>query len=81
MEAMLIAIYRYFDDKRIIESKETEMKRLHLHVSVPAIEPAIAFYTTMLNAAPVVVKEDYAKWMLDDPLVNLAISSRARSRW
>lgn len=55
------------------------MKRLHLHVSVPAIEPAIAFYSTMFNAAPVVVKDDYAKWMLDDPFVNLAISSRARA--
>ena len=55
------------------------MKRLHLHVSVPEIEPAIAFYSTMFNAAPVVVKDDYAKWMLDDPFVNLAISSRARA--
>lgn len=55
------------------------MKRLHLHGSVPVIEPAIAFYSTMLNAAPVVVKDDYAKWMLDDSLVNLAILSRARA--
>jgi hypothetical protein len=55
------------------------MKRLHLHVSVPEIEPAIAFYSTMLNAAPIVVKDDYAKWMLDDPFVNIAISSRARA--
>lgn len=55
------------------------MKRLHLHVSVPEIEPAIAFYSTLLNAQPVVVKEDYAKWMLEDPRVNLAISSRARA--
>lgn len=55
------------------------MKRLHLHVSVPNVEQSIAFYSTMLNAAPVVVKDDYAKWMLDDPLVNLAISSRARA--
>ena len=55
------------------------MKRLHLHVSVPEIEPAIAFYTTLFNASPTVVKGDYAKWMLDDPRVNLAISSRARA--
>ena len=54
------------------------MKRLHLHVSVPEIEPAIAFYTTLFNAAPAVVKDDYARWMLEDPRVNLAISSRAR---
>jgi uncharacterized glyoxalase superfamily protein PhnB len=55
------------------------MKRLHLHVSVPNAEQSIAFYSTMFNATPVVVKDDYAKWMLDDPLVNLAISSRARA--
>ncbi len=55
------------------------MKRLHLHVSVPEIEPAIAFYTTLFNASPTVVKGDYAKWMLDDPRVNLAISSRTRA--
>lgn len=55
------------------------MKRLHMHVSVPDIEQAIAFYSTLFDAAPVVVKDDYAKWMLDDPRVNLAISSRARA--
>lgn len=55
------------------------MKRLHLHISVPAIEEAISFYNTLFDATPSVVKEDYAKWMLDDPCVNLAISSRARA--
>ena len=55
------------------------MKRMHLHVSVPDIQPAIAFYSTLFDAAPSVVKDDYAKWMLDDPRVNLAISSRARA--
>lgn len=54
------------------------MKRLHLHVSVPDIDQAIAFYSTLFNAQPSVTKDDYAKWMLDDPRVNLAISSRAR---
>lgn len=54
------------------------MKRLHLHVSVPKLEPAIAFYSTLFDAPPSVVKDDYAKWMLEDPRVNLAISSRAR---
>jgi hypothetical protein len=54
------------------------MKRLHLHISVPAIEEAVAFYSTLFDAPPCVVKDDYAKWMLDDPRVNLAISSRAR---
>lgn len=54
------------------------MKRLHMHVSVPDIEQAVAFYNALFDAKPVVVKDDYAKWMLDDPCVNLAISSRAR---
>lgn len=55
------------------------MKRLHLHVSVPDLEPAIGFYTALFDAPPSVVKQDYAKWMLEDPHVNLAISSRARA--
>jgi len=55
------------------------MKRLHLHVSVPDLDRAIAFYSVLFDAAPVVTKPDYAKWMLDDPRVNLAISSRARA--
>jgi len=55
------------------------MKRLHLHVSVPDIDQAIAFYSVLFDAAPSVVKTDYAKWMLEDPRVNLAISSRARA--
>ena len=54
------------------------MKRLHMHVSVPDIEQAIAFYSSLFGAAPVVVKDDYAKWMVEDPCVNLAISSRSR---
>jgi catechol 2,3-dioxygenase-like lactoylglutathione lyase family enzyme len=52
------------------------MKRLHLHVSVPDIAQSIAFYETLFGAAPTVVKDDYAKWMLDDPRVNFAISKR-----
>lgn len=55
------------------------MKRLHLHVSVPDIDQAVAFYSTLFDAAPTVTKPDYAKWMLEDPRVNLAISSRARA--
>lgn len=55
------------------------MKRLHLHVSVPNIEQAISFYSTLFGTAPSVVKDDYARWMLEDPRVNLAISSRAHA--
>ena len=52
------------------------MKRLHLHMSVPDLAQSIQFYETLFGAPPSVVKEDYAKWMLDDPRVNLAISQR-----
>jgi catechol 2,3-dioxygenase-like lactoylglutathione lyase family enzyme len=55
------------------------MKRLHLHVSVPELDRAIAFYNTLFDAPPTVVKADYAKWMLDDPRVNFAISARGRT--
>jgi catechol 2,3-dioxygenase-like lactoylglutathione lyase family enzyme len=51
------------------------MKRLHVHVGVTDLEQSIGFYTTLFVAAPTVVKDDYAKWMLDDPRVNFAISS------
>ncbi len=56
------------------------MKRLHVHVAVPDIEQSIRFYSTLFGAEPVKVKPDYAKWMLEDPRVNFAISQRgARS--
>jgi catechol 2,3-dioxygenase-like lactoylglutathione lyase family enzyme len=55
------------------------MKRLHVHVAVKSLEEAIGFYTTLFAAAPTVVKPDYAKWMLDDPRVNFAISMRGAS--
>ena len=55
------------------------MKRLHMHVSVPDLNPAIAFYSSLFDAEPTVTKPDYAKWMLDDPRVNFAISARERS--
>ena len=55
------------------------MKRLHLHVSVPDLAQSIQFYETLFGAPPTVVKDDYAKWMLDDPKVNLAISQRDRA--
>ncbi|HZZ35441.1 MAG TPA: ArsI/CadI family heavy metal resistance metalloenzyme [Caulobacteraceae bacterium] len=54
------------------------MKRLHLHVSVEDLDQSIRFYETLFGAAPTVVKSDYAKWMLEDPRVNLAISARGR---
>ncbi|MGE5502508.1 MAG: ArsI/CadI family heavy metal resistance metalloenzyme [Ignavibacteriales bacterium] len=54
------------------------MNRLHLHISVEDLPRSIAFYTTLFGAEPTVHKPDYAKWMLEDPRVNLAISRRGR---
>lgn len=54
------------------------MKRLHLHISVEDLDRSIGFYSTLFGAEPTVVKDDYAKWMLEDPRVNLAISQRDR---
>src|SRR3984957_8901235 len=52
------------------------MKRLHVHVSVDDLGQSIGFYSTLFAVQPTVVKPDYAKWMLDDPRVNFAISTR-----
>jgi catechol 2,3-dioxygenase-like lactoylglutathione lyase family enzyme len=51
------------------------MKRLHVHVSVEDLAQSVRFYSTLFAADPAVVRPDYAKWMLDDPRVNFAISS------
>lgn len=51
------------------------MKRLHLNIAVTDLPKSIAFYSTLLGASPSVEKDDYAKWMLDDPRVNLSIST------
>lgn len=51
------------------------MKRLHVHVGVEDLDRSVAFYSTLFAAEPSVRKGDYAKWMLDDPRVNFAISS------
>lgn len=53
------------------------MKRLHVHVSVKNLPESIRFYSGLFGEAPSVEKPDYAKWMLDDPRVNFAISTRA----
>jgi catechol 2,3-dioxygenase-like lactoylglutathione lyase family enzyme len=55
------------------------MKRFHVHVNVDQLESSIRFYTTLFGAQPSVLKSDYAKWMLDDPRINFAISQRDRA--
>lgn len=52
------------------------MKRLHVHIAVEDLEQSIGFYSTLFGAKPTKQKPDYAKWMLDDPRVNFAISAR-----
>jgi hypothetical protein len=55
------------------------MKRLHLHIAVEDLDRSIGFNSALFGAGPSVVKNDYAKWMLEDPRVNLAISQRDRA--
>jgi catechol-2,3-dioxygenase len=52
------------------------MKRLHVHVSVEDLDASVRFYSQLFATASTVRKPDYAKWMLDDPRVNFAISQR-----
>ena len=52
------------------------MKRFHMHVSVDDLDASIQFYSTVFGASQTVVKPDYAKWMVDDPRINFAISKR-----
>ena len=54
------------------------MKRLHVHVAVRDLQRSIRFYSTLFAAQPTVIKEDYAKWQLDDPRVNFAVSTRGK---
>ena len=53
------------------------MKRFHLHVAVKDLDQSVRFYSMLFGTDPTVRKPDYAKWMLEDPRVNFAISTRA----
>ena len=55
------------------------MKRLHVHVSVADLDESVRFYSTLFAAGPTVRKDDYAKWMVDDPRVTFAISERDKA--
>jgi catechol 2,3-dioxygenase-like lactoylglutathione lyase family enzyme len=61
-----------------IPQENPYMKRFHVHVSVSDLNQSIGFYSTLFGSEPTVRKHDYAKWMLDDPRLNFAISKRAR---
>jgi len=52
------------------------MKRFHVHMAVEDVEQNVQFYSAVFGAAPTVSKPDYAKWMLEDPRINFAISKR-----
>jgi catechol 2,3-dioxygenase-like lactoylglutathione lyase family enzyme len=54
------------------------MKRFHIHVAVDQIEESVRFYSALFGHAPTVAHADYAKWMLEDPRLNFAISQRGR---
>src|SRR5688572_22133581 len=62
----------------INQERSTTMKRFHLHIGVDNLDESIRFYTALFGAAPMKTKPDYAKWLLDDPRVNFAISTRAK---
>lgn len=55
------------------------MKRMHIHVGVKSLDQSIKFYSALFGSAPTKTKPDYAKWMLEDPRLNFAISTRASS--
>ncbi len=52
------------------------MKRLHVHVGVESLAASVCFYSALFGTEPTVLKADYAKWMLQDPRMNFAISQR-----
>lgn len=54
------------------------MKRFHVHVGVKDLANSVEFYSTLFGQQPTKLKEDYAKWMLEDPRVNFAISTRTK---
>ena len=54
------------------------MARMHIHIAVEDLTRNIAFYSTLFDAAPTVIKDDYVKWQLENPRVNFAISTRSK---
>ena len=60
-------------------NKEPMMKRFHVHAHVTDLQASIAFYSKLFTAEPTRVERDYAKWMLEDPRINFAISTRGNA--
>lgn len=56
------------------------MKRLHVHFTVGDLDRAIVFYSGLFGQGPQVRQDDYAKWMVDDPCVNFAVSTGTRQK-
>jgi len=56
------------------------MKRFHIHVGVEKLDESVRFYSALFGAEPVKTTSDYAKWLLEDPRVNFAISTRAKKK-
>lgn len=56
------------------------MKRFHIHVGVENLQQSVQFYSTLFGQKPTKLKEDYAKWMLEDPRLNFAISTRTNDK-
>lgn len=54
------------------------MKRMHIHLGVRDLNESVCFYSALFAAEPTVLKDDYAKWMLEDPKLNFALSSRSK---
>jgi hypothetical protein len=67
---------RYRLRAEIPTEKESIVKRFHVHVGVNNIDESVQFYSKVFGAAPSVLKPDYAKWMVEDPRLNFAISAR-----
>ena len=56
------------------------MKRMHVNLSVTDLDASIEFYNSLFASEPAVIKNDYAKWMLDDPRINFAITTRGEQK-
>ena len=56
------------------------MKRMHVNLSVKDLNASIDFYNSLFASEPAVIKADYAKWMLDDPRINFAITTRGEQK-